>query len=217
MPRWAAVSVTGVSPMVEMPSMSAGTSPASAIAARDDSAVRSSPAIPVLRPIREIPIPEMIAPRSMMSFTRQNHTVGPWQRSPPASRRPSTSSTDPSGRAAHRASFASPGASPAGDGSSPSRPQCADCGGSTAYEATSGKGTVFTHTTNAHPYNPAVPVPYNISIVELVEQVGLRFTTNVVECPPEAVRIGMPVRVAFEQHGEVFVPVFVPDPRERES
>ena len=84
MPRWADVCATGVSPMVEMPSMSAGTSPASAIAARDDSAVRSSPAIPVLRPIREIPIPEMIAPRSMMSLTRQNHTVGPWQRSLPA-------------------------------------------------------------------------------------------------------------------------------------
>ena len=68
------------------------------------------------------------------------------------------------------------------------------------------EGTVFTHTTNAHPYNPAVPVPYNISIVELEEQVGLRFTTNVVEYPPEDVRIGMPMRVSLEQHGEVFVP-----------
>lgn len=88
---------------------------------------------------------------------------------------------------------------------------CAVCGGSTAYEATSGKGTVFTHTTNAHPYNPAVPVPYDISIVELVEQEGLRFTTNVVDCPTEDVHIGMRVQVRFEQHGEVFVPVFVPD------
>jgi uncharacterized OB-fold protein len=88
---------------------------------------------------------------------------------------------------------------------------CAECGGATAYEATSGKGSVFTHTTNAHAYNPAVPVPYNISVVELVEQEGLRFTTNVVDCPPEDVQIGMPVRVQFEQHGEVFVPVFVPD------
>jgi uncharacterized protein len=88
---------------------------------------------------------------------------------------------------------------------------CAECGGSTAYEATSGRGTVFTHTTNAHPYNPGVPVPYNISIVELVDQEGLRFTTNVVECPPEDVHIGMPVTVQFEQHGEVFVPVFAPD------
>ena len=53
-------------------------------------------------------------------------------------------------------------------------------------------------------------MPYNISIVELVEQEGLRFTTNVVDCPPEDVHIGMPVQVQFEQHGEVFVPVFAP-------
>jgi uncharacterized OB-fold protein len=88
---------------------------------------------------------------------------------------------------------------------------CAECGEPTVYEATSGKGTVFTHTTNEHPYNPAVPVPYNISIVELADQEGLRFTTNVVGCPPEEVHIGMPVRVQFEPHGEVFVPVFIPD------
>jgi hypothetical protein len=87
---------------------------------------------------------------------------------------------------------------------------CSACGGSTAYEDTSGKGTVYTHTTNNHPYNPAVPVPYNISIVELAEQEGLRFTTNVVGCPPGDVHIGMSVRVQFEQHGEVFVPVFSP-------
>jgi uncharacterized OB-fold protein len=89
--------------------------------------------------------------------------------------------------------------------------RCPDCSGATAYEAVSGKGTVFTHTTNFHRYNPAIPVPYNISIVELPEQEGLRFTTNVVDCPPENVHVGMPVHVQFEQHGEVFVPVFVPD------
>lgn len=87
---------------------------------------------------------------------------------------------------------------------------CDACGESTAYEPTSGRGTVFTYTTNAHAYNPAVPLPYNISIIELGDQEGLRFTTNVVDCPPEDVYIGMPVQVQFEQHGEVFVPVFAP-------
>ena len=57
-----------------------------------------------------------------------------------------------------------------------------------------------------------MPVPYDISIVELVEQKGLRFTTNVVDCPPADVHIGMAVHVRFEQNGEVFVPVFTPDP-----
>jgi uncharacterized OB-fold protein len=90
---------------------------------------------------------------------------------------------------------------------------CPDCGGAARYGTTSGRGTVFTHTTNAHAYNPAVPVPYDIAIVELVEQEGLRFTTNVVDCPPEDVHIGLPVRVQFEQNGDVFVPVFVPERR----
>jgi hypothetical protein len=90
---------------------------------------------------------------------------------------------------------------------------CPDCGGMTEYQKTSGRGTVFTHTTNAHPYNPAVPLPYNISIVELADQEGLRFITNVVGCDPEDVRIGVPVHVVFEQHGDVFVPLFEPDPR----
>ena len=80
-------------------------------------------------------------------------------------------------------------------------------------EATSGKGTVFTFTINRHPYNPAVPLPYVIAIVELPEQEGLRFTTNIVHCAPEDVTIGMPVRVLFEQYDEIYVPVFEPDRR----
>ena len=54
-------------------------------------------------------------------------------------------------------------------------------------------------------------MPYVIAIVELPEQEGLRFTTNVVNCVPEDVMIGMPVRVLFEQYDEIYVPVFEPD------
>ena len=79
-------------------------------------------------------------------------------------------------------------------------------------EATSGKATVFTFTVNHHAYNPSVPIPYVIAVVELAEQEGLRFTTNVVHCTPESVTIGMPVRVTFEDRGEIYVPVFEPDP-----
>jgi uncharacterized protein len=77
-------------------------------------------------------------------------------------------------------------------------------------EPTTGLGTVFTYTVNRHPYNPAVPVPYVIAIVELDDQPGLRFTTNIVNIDPEKVEVGMPVRVAFERYDEVFVPVFEP-------
>jgi len=90
--------------------------------------------------------------------------------------------------------------------------QCPDCLGVAAYAPLSGRGRVFTYTVDHYPFNPEVPVPYVIAIVELVEQDGLRFTTNIVNCPIEAVAIGMPVRVVFEQQGEVFVPLFEPDP-----
>jgi uncharacterized OB-fold protein len=93
----------------------------------------------------------------------------------------------------------------------PSR-RCDSCGGSAEYRSLSGRGRVFTYTVNQHPFNPDVPLPYVIAIVELVEQDGLRFTTNVVNCPPETLAIDLPVRVTFEQQGDVFVPLFEPHP-----
>ena len=87
---------------------------------------------------------------------------------------------------------------------------CPECGGPLTPVATSGTGRVFTFTVNRHPFNPAVPPPYVIAIVELDDQPGLRFTTNIVNCDPESVTIDMPVRVLFEAVGEAFVPVFEP-------
>ena len=75
----------------------------------------------------------------------------------------------------------------------------------------SGRGAVFTFTVNDQPFNPKVPPPYVIAIVELVEQPDLRIPTNIVGCEPDRVRCGMPVRVLFEQRGEFFVPLFEPN------
>jgi uncharacterized OB-fold protein len=77
-------------------------------------------------------------------------------------------------------------------------------------EAVSGRGVVFSYTFNHQPWVPAPDHPYPIAIVELPEQEGLRLTTNLVNCEPEAVRVGLPVQVVFEQHDEVFVPLFEP-------
>jgi hypothetical protein len=79
-----------------------------------------------------------------------------------------------------------------------------------APEATSGLGTVFTFTINRYPYNPAVPNPLVIAIVELDDQPDLRLATNIVGCDPEEVTIGMAVQVVFEQHEDLFFPVFGP-------
>jgi uncharacterized protein len=89
--------------------------------------------------------------------------------------------------------------------------RCRDCSRPAVYAPVSGKGQVFTYTVNHHPFNPEVPVPYVIAIVELVEQKGLRFTTDIVNCTIDTVTIGLPVRVVFEQQGDVFVPLFEPD------
>ena len=74
----------------------------------------------------------------------------------------------------------------------------------------SGRGTVFTYTVNHQAYNPAVQPPYVIAIVQLEEQEDLRIATNIVNCDPQDVTIGMAVQVRFEQQGGLFVPVFAP-------
>lgn len=91
---------------------------------------------------------------------------------------------------------------------------CHDCGGALGMRAVSGRGTVFTYTVNYQPFNPALPVPYVIAIVELDEQADLRLATNIVDCEPDSIHIGQPVEVRFERHDvdddSVFVPVFAP-------
>jgi uncharacterized OB-fold protein len=96
----------------------------------------------------------------------------------------------------------------------PPAADCPDCGGALVAHPVSGHGTVFTYTINYQPFNPAVPVPYVIAIVELDEQADLRIATNIVDCETDSVFIGLPVEVRFERQdadGEsVFVPVFAP-------
>jgi uncharacterized OB-fold protein len=95
----------------------------------------------------------------------------------------------------------------------PPAPLCPTClGKDVAPEAVSGRATVLTYTLNHQPWVPAPDHPYAIAIVEIEEQKGLRLMTNIVNCPAEAVRIGMPVRVVFERHDDVWIPLFEPAP-----
>ena len=79
-----------------------------------------------------------------------------------------------------------------------------------APEPVSGRGTVHTFTVNHQSWIPGYEPPYAVAIVELEEQEGLRLMTNVVGCPPDDVHIGMPVRVTFEHHDDVWLPLFTP-------
>ena len=90
----------------------------------------------------------------------------------------------------------------------PPIPQCPRCESRRiSPRAVSGLGEIHSYTINHQPWD-GDPTPYAIALVELQEQKGLRLTTNVVGTAVEEIRIGMPVRVQFEQHGDVFVPVF---------
>jgi len=90
--------------------------------------------------------------------------------------------------------------------------RCPHCDSALVPRPVRGRGSVFTFTINRHPFNPELPLPYVIAIVELDEQEGLRFTTDLIECDVDAVHIGMPVEVVFEQAGEAWIPLFRPIP-----
>lgn len=96
----------------------------------------------------------------------------------------------------------------------PPAPVCPEClGRKLTPRAVSGRATVHTYTLNHHAWIPGFEPPYLVAIVDIEEQDGLRLTTNLVGCAPEDVRIGMPVRVCFEEREDgIFLPLFEPDP-----
>ena len=76
----------------------------------------------------------------------------------------------------------------------------------------SGRGVVAGFTVNHQQWLADFPPPYVIAVVALEEDDGVRLTTNIVGCPADDVRIGMAVRVLFEKAGDVYLPLFEPDP-----
>jgi uncharacterized OB-fold protein len=92
------------------------------------------------------------------------------------------------------------------------RPFCPRCwSGRVAWEAASGRATLYTFSVVRVNDLPPWPdrVPYVAAIVELDE--GPRAMTNVVDCPFEELRVGMPLAVTFTDIGEgVTIPQFRP-------
>ncbi len=95
----------------------------------------------------------------------------------------------------------------------PPLPRCRSCRGArVTLAAVSGRGVVAGFTVNHQQWLADFPPPYVIAVVALEEDDGVRLTTNIVGCPAGDVRIGMAVRVLFEKAGDVYVPLFEPDP-----
>ncbi len=81
----------------------------------------------------------------------------------------------------------------------------------TEWVRSSGRGEIYSFTVTRQNQAPAFAarVPYVLAYVVLEE--GVQVLTNIVDCDPEAVRIGMPVEVTFEDlNDEISLPVFRP-------
>jgi len=94
------------------------------------------------------------------------------------------------------------------------RPACIECGSEQLdWEQVSGRGTVYSFTVIRQVAGRggafAKDIPYVIAWVDLEE--GPRFYTNIVDCPIDEVKIGMPVEVTFDPvTEEITLPKFKP-------
>jgi uncharacterized OB-fold protein len=77
-------------------------------------------------------------------------------------------------------------------------------------EPVSGRAKVAAFTVNQHQWLPGFDPPYVVAIVELEEAPDVRLTTQVIECPPDQVHVGMDVVVEFEHREDVWIPLFKP-------
>ncbi|HLY56583.1 MAG TPA: OB-fold domain-containing protein [Stellaceae bacterium] len=94
----------------------------------------------------------------------------------------------------------------------PPVPICRAClGREIGFEPVSGHAVVESFTVNHQAWRPDLAEPYVIAVVELVEQPGLRLTTNIVGCDPAEVFVGQAVVVTFEAVEDLFLPLFRPD------
>ena len=87
---------------------------------------------------------------------------------------------------------------------------CTRCqAGKLEWVESSGRGSVYSHTTVYRPPRPEFDAPYVVAIVELEE--GWHMLTNLVDCTPEEVAIGLPVEVDFRAvSDEISLPCFRP-------
>jgi len=79
------------------------------------------------------------------------------------------------------------------------REMCAACGSwQWEWAPSSGRGTVFTWTVVARALHPAFQndTPYAAVVIEMEE--GVRLLSQVVDCAPDELAIGMPVEVVFD-------------------
>jgi uncharacterized OB-fold protein len=89
------------------------------------------------------------------------------------------------------------------------QPLCPECHSfDWNWAAVSGAGVVYTFTIAHRPFHPAWAdrVPYAVATVELAE--GVRMVSDLPPEDTDVVRIGAPVEVFFDDHGDITLPRF---------
>jgi uncharacterized protein len=96
---------------------------------------------------------------------------------------------------------------------------CRHCTGTRLrWTAVSGRGSLFSWVVVHRAFLPqlADQVPFVSALVSLQEDPGVRLVSRIVDCPLDALRIDMPLQVAFRPmrftgiEGEVMAPYFAP-------
>lgn len=90
------------------------------------------------------------------------------------------------------------------------RDVCPSClGPDLEWRPASGKGRVYSYTVEYRPQNPNLAAPYTVALIDLDE--GVRVMSNLVNCPPEAAAVDLPVTVTWEELSDGrHLPMFEP-------
>lgn len=93
----------------------------------------------------------------------------------------------------------------------PPQPVCAYCRSfKDQWTAVSGHGELYSYTVVRQAATPALrdAVPYNVAVVLLEGTGDVRLITNVIDVPPDELKVGMPLELVWETMGERVLPRF---------
>ncbi|MEU1511445.1 OB-fold domain-containing protein [Streptomyces sp. NPDC005811] len=95
----------------------------------------------------------------------------------------------------------------------PPQPVCRHCRShDLTVREVSGRATLIGFTVNHRFPFPGLPTPFVVAQVAVEEDPRVRLTTNVVDCAPEDLRIGLRMEAVFAPAGETWLPLFRPAP-----
>ncbi|MFL0179878.1 thiolase C-terminal domain-containing protein [Mycobacterium sp. SMC-15] len=93
----------------------------------------------------------------------------------------------------------------------PPQPVCRYCRSTNmGVREVSGRATLAGFTVNHRFSLPGLPAPYVVAQAAISEDPRIRLTTNIIDCEPEQLELGRQLEVVFEQHEDVWLPLFRP-------